>query len=70
MLPIQIQFSKPVNGVGQGCMYKVTVHAVVVDLTPVEKVVPLENRVHMGILSSLSFLTRCGELRLLVSVSF
>lgn len=55
---------------GQGCMYKVTVHAVVVDLTPVEKVVPLENRVHMGILSSLSFLTRCGELRLLVSVSF
>lgn len=38
---------------GQGCMYKVTVRAVEVHLTPVEKVIPLENRVHMGILSSL-----------------
>lgn len=66
---IQIDFSKALEGVYQGYMYKITLNAVEVILILVKK--PWLWKIgYIWAHCLLFFLTRCGELRLLVSVAF
>ena len=64
---IQIDFSETVEGMGKGYMCKITLNAV--EVTPVKKP-QLWKIGYIWAHCLLSFLTRCGDLRLLVSVSF